>query len=151
MLILIITIVWLGLARESKKAGKKLFLCSGALAFLLFFLPVAIPWQIQKDLYWHHSLTPVLKQIDTKTCVCLCSKTETPFFKRFFPSLVQISDDITVTELKNKVESLLKDSDVIIVCRDRQVEKYCPIFAGKRYRTGKFNFYYYYKHGVDKK
>ncbi|MBE6362913.1 MAG: hypothetical protein E7054_04590 [Lentisphaerae bacterium] len=155
MLMLIVTIIWLGLARESKKVGKKLFLCSGALAFFLFFLPVTMPWQIQKDLYWHHTLTPVLKQIDVKNCICLCSKAEAPFFKRFFPKpLMMIGSgkgEIPTAELKTKVENLLKNSDVMIVCNNRQLEKYCPHFAGKRYRTGKFNFYYYYKHGVDKK
>lgn len=155
MLMFIVTIIWLGLARESKKAGKKLFLCSGALAFFLFFLPVTIPWQIQKDIYWHYSLMPVLKQIDAKNCVCLCSKGEAPFFKRFFTRPLLIigneKNEIPTAELKSKVESLLKNSDVMIVCSKRQVEKYCPHFAGKHYRTGKFNFYYYYKHGVDKK
>ena len=155
MLMLIVTIIWLGLARESKKAGKKLFLCSGALAFVLCFLPVTMPWQIQKDIYWHHALTPVLKRIDAKNCVCLCSKDNAPFFSRFFTRPTVIIGDgeneTPLTGLKTKVKNLLKDSDVMIVGSSRQMEKHFPFFAGKRYRTGKFNLYYYYKLGVDKK
>lgn len=155
MLMLIISLVWLCLARECKKAGKKLFLCSGALAFFLFFLPITIPWQLQKDLYWHHSLAPVLKQIDNKSCICLVSKEESPFFERFFDKTILIADNIKDAvppeELKAKVAELLKTSDVMIVCNSRKMEKQCPVFAGKRYNTGKFNLIYYYKHGVDKK
>lgn len=155
MVMLIITSVWLGLARESKKVGKKLFLCSGALAFFLLFLPVTIPWQLQKDLYWHHSLTPVLKQIDSKNCVCLTAKAEAPFFQRFFSKTVLIAEDgknaVRPENIKTEVEKLLKTSDVIVVCNSRKLEKQCPVFAGKRYNTGKFNLLYYYKHGVDKK
>ena len=155
MLMLIVTIIWLGLARESKKTGKKLFMCSGALAFVLFFLPVTMPWQIQKELYWHHAFTPVLKRIDVKNCLCLCSKDDAPFFSRFFPRPVLIigsgKNEIPPAGLKAEVEKLLKNSDVMIVGSSRQIEKYCPFFAGQRYRTGKFNLYYYYKHGVDKK
>ena len=156
MLMMIMTIVWLGLARESQKVGKKLFLCSGALAFLLFFLPVTIPWQIQKELYWHHNLTPVLKQIDARNCVCLCRRIEAPFFRRFFRQPLQIigskKDEIPTAELKTRVESLLKNSDVLVVCGNRKLEKYCPSLPGKRYSSGKFNFYYYYKSGkINKK
>ena len=143
------------MARESKKTGKKLFMCSGALAFVLFFLPVTMPWQIQKDLYWHHAFTPVLKRIDVKNCLCLCSKDDAPFFSRFFPRPVLIigsgKNEIPPAGLKAEVEKLLKNSDVMIVGSSRQIEKHCPFFAGQRYRTGKFNLYYYYKHGVDKK
>ena len=155
MVMLIITVIWLGLARESSKVGKKLLLCSGALAFFLLFLPVTIPWQLQKDLYWHHSLTPVLKQIDSKNCVCLVSKEESPFFERFFNKTILIADDVKgaapAKEIKARVTELLKSSDVMIVCNSRKLEKMCPVFAGKRYHTGKFNLLYFYKHGVDKK
>ena len=155
MIALVVTVIWLCLARESKKVGKKLFLCSGALAFFLFFLPVTIPWQLQKNLYWHHSLAPVLKQIDSKNCVCLVSKEESPFFERFFNKTILIADDVKgavrPAEIKSKVTELLKSSDVMIVCNSRKLEKQCPVFAGKRYNTGKFNLLYFYKHGVDKK
>ena len=156
VLMLIMTIVWLGLAKESQKAGKKLFLCSGALAFFLFFLPVTIPWQIQKDLYWHHTMVPLLKQINAKDCVCLCSKAEAPFFRRFFTKPLRFignaQNEIPVEKLKAEVEKAVKTSDVIVVCRTWDIEKHCPVLPGKYYSTGKFNFYYYLKTGgVDKK
>lgn len=156
VLMLIMTIVWLGLAKESQKAGKKLFLCSGALAFFLFFLPVTLPWQIQKDLYWHHTIVPLLKQINTDNCVCLCSKAEAPFFRRFFTKPLRFigngKNEIPVKKLQAEVEKAVKDSDVIIVCSTWDVEKQCPVLPGKYYSTGKFNFYYYYQtKGVDKK
>ena len=155
MLMLLMPLVWLHLARESKKNGKKLLLIGGSFAFLLFALPITLPWHIQNKLYWHYSFERISRELPPEPMVCFVEKRDIPFVKRFIKCRIipigSASGESTPENLAKAVSGKLGNSNVLIVCSSDKVEKSCPIFTGKRYTTGNFRMFYYFKNGVEKK
>ena len=87
--------------------------------------------------------------------VCFVEKRDIPFVKRFIKCRIipigSASGESTPENLAKAVSGKLGNSNVLIVCSSDKVEKSCPIFTGKRYTTGNFRMFYYFKNGVEKK
>ena len=155
LLMLIMPLIWLHLAREAKKNGKKLLLIGGSFAFLLSTLPITLPWHIQNKIYWHYSFEKISREIHPASTVCFAEKQDVPFLSEFFKCKVTAigtaPGEIAPEKLTETVEKEIRNSSVLIVCSSNKLEKSCPLFPGKRYSTGKFRMFYYFKNGVEKK
>ena len=155
LLMLMLPIIWFNLAREAKKNGRKLLLIGGAFAFLLFTLPLTLPWHIQREIYWHYRFESIARELPAANTICFAEKRDIPFFKEFFKfpvkSVGKAAGEIKPEELKQDIEKLLQKSNVLVVCSSKELESFCPLFNGIRYSAGKFQLFYYYKNGVDKK
>lgn len=152
LLMLLLPLLWFNLARGAKKNGKKLILIGGAVAFLLFALPITLPWRVQKNIYWHYMFENIAKELPAGNTVCLAEEKDVPFFREFFkfPTTVigENSGEIKPDELDKYVEKMLAQNNVLIVCSNDKLETSCPLYTGKRYRAGEFRLFYYFKNGV---
>ena len=155
LLMLIMPLIWFHLARESKKNSKKLLLIGGSFAFLLFALPITLPWHIQNKIYWHYSFEKIAREIQPDSTVCFAEKRDVPFLSEFFKFPVTVigsaPGEVAPETLTETVKKESRKNNVLIVCSSNKLEKSCPLFSGKRYSTGKFRMFYYFKNGVEKK
>ena len=155
LIMLILPVIWFNLARNAKKNSKKLLLTGGAAAFLLFTLPITLPWHIQKEIYWHLSFEKISRELPGSGVICYAEKRYLPFFRECFKYNVlpigKANGETAPENLGKAVAETLKKNDVLIVCSSDRLEKFCPVYAGKRYGIGKFRLYHYFRNGVEKK
>ena len=155
LLMLLLPLIWFNLAKGAKKNGRKLLLIGGGFAFLLFSLPLTLPWHIQRDIYWHYRFESIARELPATGIICFAEKQNVPFFSEYFKFPVKTvgndAGEIKPAELKQNVEKSLQESNVLIVCSSKKLENFCPLFNGVRYSTGQFRLFYYHKNGVDKK
>ena len=155
LLMLLLPLIWFNLAKGAKKNGRKLLLIGGAFAFLLFTLPLTLPWHIQREIYWHYRFESIAGELPSADTICFAEKQDVPFFSEFFKFPVKTvgnnAGEIKPADLKQSIEKSLQKSNILVVCSSKKLENSCPMFNGIRYSTGKFRLFYYYKNGVDKK
>ena len=135
---------WLGLAKSAGKISKKLFLIGGALSFFLLILPITLPWQIQKTLYPEYLFKQFVKVLPPGDNIALAERSELPVFKKTLPFPVHDISGIAPDKLSANVIKKLKSHNVILICSNRELEKFFPNTAGKRYVIGKYHIFCYY-------
>ena len=150
MVMLLVPVVWLILAKNAKKCGKKLMLAAGALGFFVFVLPMTLPWNIQRDIYVEKCFGKLFRELSRNgSTVCIADAADEPIFKRYFACVVVGGKGNTTPEVQQRViAEHLKSRDVVVVCSNRKQEQETPRFVGKQYVVGKYRLFYYYKNGV---
>ena len=150
MMMILIPVVWLILAKNAKKCGKKLLLTAGALGFFVFVLPMTLPWNIQRELYVEKCFGKLFRELSPNgTTVCIADAADVPLFKRYFECVtVSGKEKATPAGLQSVIAGHLKTRDVVVVCSGRKQELETPRFAGKQYVIGKYRLFHYYKNGV---
>ena len=110
LLMLMLPLIWFNLAREAKKISRKLLLIGGAFAFLLFTLPLTLPWHIQKEIYWHYRFESIARELPSSNTICFAEKRDIPFFKEFFKfpikTIGQDPGEIKPEDLEKHIETL---------------------------------------------
>lgn len=154
MLMLLLPLVWLYLARDANKIGRKLFLMLGALGFLTFVLPLTLPWKIQRDLYAGYTFEKLSGEISRTDTVCFVMEKDSAFFRKYFKLPVRIIGENGFSSgsagLNKELGEVLKKHNAVVVCTGQSMGLIRSEFPGKRYVVGKYTIFYYYRNGVEK-
>lgn len=149
VLVLLIPVLWFHLLRHTEKLKAKIAYFGVSIGFLIFMLPLVLPWSVMKNLTPGTAFQRLSREFANRNIAFAADHPSAAVIaaicKKKVKTIGNAPGDITPEKLEKFIEENLEKSDVVIAWTSRNLSGFCPRKPGmRRYVSGKYTLCHYF-------